>query len=202
MADLFNEKANDWDTKEVVLTLSTAVGATILKNIPLNERMQVMDFGAGTGLISSQVAPLVEKIVAVDTSESMLNQLASKAELQQKVEIACQNILTNNLAKKFDLIMSAMALHHVDDTNKLMLKFAEHLHPGGLIALADLDLEDGSFHAEGTEGIFHFGFDRHKLQCTLEDSGFVEINFVTAHTIQKEEKEYPVFLVVAKKKFS
>jgi len=40
-----------------------------------------MDFGAGTGLITSQVAPLVKKIVAVDISETMLNKLFTKPEL-------------------------------------------------------------------------------------------------------------------------
>jgi len=50
----------------------------------LHEQMRVMDFGAGTGLISSQVAPLVKKIVAVDISEAMLNKLVAKPELQEK----------------------------------------------------------------------------------------------------------------------
>ena len=61
MADLFNEKSQDWDTREVVQTLSSAVGSAILKHVPLDEQMHVMDFGAGTGLISSQVVPFVEK---------------------------------------------------------------------------------------------------------------------------------------------
>jgi hypothetical protein len=33
----------------------------------------------------------------------------------------------------------------------------------------------------------------------LEDNGFTEVRFVTAHTIDKEERSYPVFLAVAKK---
>ena len=95
MTDLFNEKAKDWDASEMRKALSSAIGSSILENVYLHDQMSVMDFGAGTGLISSQVAPMVKKIVAVDISEAMLNKLVSKPELQGKVEIVCQKLLIN-----------------------------------------------------------------------------------------------------------
>ena len=70
---------------------------------------------------------------------------------------------------------------------------------GAFIALADLDKEDGSFHPEDTEGIFHLGFKRNELQIILEKYGFGGIRFLTAHTVNKEEKKYPIFLVTATK---
>ncbi|MES0327693.1 MAG: class I SAM-dependent methyltransferase, partial [Gammaproteobacteria bacterium] len=130
MSDHFNEKAKTWDADEMVKKLSSAIGASILENTSLNPQMNVMDFGAGTGLISSQVAPLVNKIVAVDISEAMLDKLIAKPELQGKVEAVCQNILEQPLTTQFDLIMSAMAMHHVEDTAKLIQTFSEHLISG------------------------------------------------------------------------
>ncbi|MDH5571560.1 MAG: class I SAM-dependent methyltransferase [Gammaproteobacteria bacterium] len=200
MTDLFTEKAQEWDANEMIKMLSTAVGASILQHIPLHDAMRVMDFGAGTGLISSQIAPRVKKIVAVDISEAMLTKLMSKPELKNKVEIICQDILESPLNEKFDLIMSAMAMHHVKDTARLIQRFAEHLHPCALIALADLDKEDGSFHPQDVQGVFHSGFDRNELQTILENSGFEKINFVTAHTVNKNGKQFPIFLVTATKK--
>jgi len=199
MTDLFNEKAKDWDADEMKKMLSSAIGSSIIEHIPLHDQMRVMDFGAGTGLISSQVAPLVKKIVAVDISEAMLNNLVSKPELHGKVEVVCQDIIDTPIGGEFDLIMSAMAMHHVKDTPKLIQRFAEHLNPGALIALADLDKEDGSFHPEDTEGIYHFGFERDQLQIILEKHGFEEIQFLTAHTVNKDEKRFPIFLVTATK---
>ena len=199
MTDLFNEKAKDWDANEMRTMLSSAIGSSILEHVSLHEQMRVMDFGAGTGLISSQVAPLVKKIVAVDISEAMLNKLVAKPELQDKVEIVCQDIIEKPIADNFDLIMSAMSMHHVKDTSKLIQRFSEHLNPGASIALADLDKEDGSFHPEDSEGVFHLGFKRNELQIILEKYGFREVQFVTAHTINKEEKKYPIFLVTATK---
>ena len=199
MTDLFNEKSKSWDSDATVKTLSSAIGSLILERVSLNTQMDVMDFGAGTGLISSHVAPRVKKIVAVDISEAMLNKLVSKPELDGKVEAVCQDILKMPLDEKFDLIMSAMAIHHVEDTGKLIQVFSEHLKAGAMVALADLDKEDGSFHPEGTEGIFHHGFERGGFKEILEQSGFEDIHFFTAYKVIKGDNKFPVFLVVAKK---
>jgi putative AdoMet-dependent methyltransferase len=199
MSDLFNEKAKDWDASERKQLISSAVGAAILKNVPLNPQMNVMDFGAGTGLISAHIVPFVDKIVAVDISRAMLEKLTEKQEFQGKVEAVCQDITDKPIDAKFDLIISALALHHVEDTLKLINTFVEHLKPGAKVALADLDKEDGSFHPEGSEGVFHSGFERDELQTLLENNGFYDVQFLTIHTMQKNDKQYPVFLVVATK---
>jgi len=199
MSDLFNEKAKDWDASEMKRLISSKVSSSIVKHVPLHSKMDVIDFGAGTGLISSQIVPYVNKIIAVDISKAMLDKLVSKPELQGKVEAICQNIINEPLNSQFDLIMSAMALHHVEDTLELISTFSNHLKPGAKVALADLDKEDGSFHPEGTEGVFHAGFDRQALQTLLERNGFIDIQFYTAHIVHVKEKQYPVFLVVATK---
>lgn len=199
MSDLFNEKAKDWDKNDLPRQLSAAIGSSILENISFHEQMDVLDFGAGTGLISAHVAPLVNKIIALDISAAMLEQLVAKPELHGRVKAVCQNIIDKPLAAKFDLIMSAMAMHHVADTDKLIQRFAEHLKPGARVALADLDKEDGSFHPEDAKGVFHSGFDRDEFQRLLAKHGFEDIHFVTAHTVDKEEKRYPIFLAIATK---
>jgi putative AdoMet-dependent methyltransferase len=199
MADLFEEKAKDWDMNEMVLGLSSAIGSAIKEQVELNETMQVMDFGAGTGLVTAQVAERVGKVTAIDVSQSMLDQLVAKEHLELKVDAVCQNILELPLDTKFDLIVSAMAMHHVEDTNALVHSFAEHLKPGARIALADLDSEDGTFHPDDAQGVYHAGFDRGEFQSILESNGFKDVNFVTAHTVNKEGKTYPIFLVTAAK---
>ena len=199
MSDLFTEKAKEWDKNEMVLQLSKETSSAILENIKFNDQMQVMDFGAGTGLITSQIASHVDLVTAVDISQSMLDKLIEKTDLTDKVNIVCQDILERPLNKKFDLIMSAMALHHVKDTDLLLLRFSEHLKTGAKIALADLDAEDGSFHPEDIEGVYHDGFEREDLKTILEKNGFNDIRFVTAHTVNKDSKNYPIFLVTATK---
>jgi 2-polyprenyl-3-methyl-5-hydroxy-6-metoxy-1,4-benzoquinol methylase len=199
MADLFEEKSKEWDKNSLVQQLSSGISKAIIDNITLDDSMKVMDFGAGTGLISTHIAPHVAKITAVDISESMLNKLIEKEHLQDKVETCCQNILDIPLTKKFDLIMSAMAMHHVKDTQELIQSFASHLNSGAQVALADLDSEDGSFHGGNDEGVHHLGFNREELQALFEDNGFKDVQFTTALTLNREGKEYPIFLLTAQK---
>ncbi len=199
MADLFDKKAQDWDSMPIPTQLSKTIGPAILKQIDIRDDMSVLDFGAGTGLLTAHIAPLVHDIAAVDISQSMLDKLVAKPEFSGKVKAYCQDILHRPLDREFDLIVSAMAMHHVEDTVMMLETFANHLKIGGRIALADLDAEDGSFHPEETEGVFHLGFDRQAFGMMLEEAGFVDISFCTAYTVHKEDKSYPIFLVTATK---
>ncbi len=177
--------------------LSSAIGASILEHVPLDKEMAVMDFGAGTGLLTAHVAPRVKIIAAVDTSSAMLEKLVAKPEFHGIVTAVCQDIMEHPLDLHYDLIISAMAMHHIEDTNDLFAAFAKHLCPGGRIALADLDKEDGTFHPPGSEGIFHHGFAHDDLKTTIANNGFTDIRFHNAHTIVRQGKIFPVFLVTA-----
>ena len=199
MTDLFQEKAKDWDANDRRKRLSSGISASIIKNVVLNDQMHVLDFGAGTGLISSQVALYVKKITAVDVSESMLAKLSAKPELKDKVQVLCQDITEKPIGIEYDLIISAMAMHHVKDTDNMVKQLAAHLKSGGQIALADLDSEDGTFHSKGTEGVYHNGFDRGEFKIVLKKYGFIGIRFDDAYTVQGENGAYPIFLALATK---
>jgi 2-polyprenyl-3-methyl-5-hydroxy-6-metoxy-1,4-benzoquinol methylase len=199
LKDHFAEKSKDWDARPVPLQISTAVGPLLRGSLDWNAGMRIMDFGAGTGLLASHVAPLVAKVIAVDTSPSMLEALAGKDELRGMAEPRCQDIVVEPLGERFDAIVSAMALHHVQDTDRLFSTFRDHLKPGGQLALADLDTEDGTFHPPGTEGVFHHGFDREDLRRKLETAGFEAVRFQTAVEVARDDgRTFPVFLVTAR----
>jgi 2-polyprenyl-3-methyl-5-hydroxy-6-metoxy-1,4-benzoquinol methylase len=199
MRDLFKQKAADWDERPIPLIISEAVGGLLRAEIPWEPDWRVMDFGAGTGLVASHIAPLVGHIGAVDISAAMLEKLAAKPELAGKVHIHCRDLIAEPLGEVFDVIVSAMALHHVEDTSALLRTFRDHLAPGGRLALADLDAEDGSFHPPGTEAVFHPGFDRDELAAKFRRAGFEDVAFQTAVEVVRESGQaYPVFLVTAR----
>ena len=199
MTDLFADKAADWDTRPVPQQISAGVFGAIQDRVDLSPELRVMDFGAGTGLVCGKLAPLVGPILAVDVSPAMLEQLAARPELQGKVETVCQDIVVEPLDRQVDLVVSAMAMHHVEDTRALLRSLHAHLAPGGRVALADLDAEDGSFHPPGTEGVFHHGFDRAELTAMLREAGFEAIDIATACEVDRDAARYPVFLVTARK---
>lgn len=197
MKDLFEDKAQEWDTRPVPQQISEGVFSAIQGAVSLTPAQAVMDFGAGTGLVATKIAPLVGELIAVDVSPAMLEQLAQKPALQGKAEVVCQDILQQPLDKQVDLIVSAMAAHHVEDTAGLMRALFAHLRPGGQLALADLDAEDGTFHPPGVEGVYHDGFARDALAVLAAEAGFADAGFTTACEVEREGKRYPVFLLTA-----
>jgi predicted TPR repeat methyltransferase len=199
MTDLFRDKAADWDSRPVPAQISEGVVRAMRARVALSPDLAVMDFGAGTGLLGVGLAPFIGRLHAVDVSEAMLAQLAAKEALRDKVVVHRHDLLAGPLDLRVDLVVSAMAMHHVADVAALLRALHAHLVPGGRVALADLDAEDGSFHPPGTEGVFHAGFDRAALGAQLAEAGFEDIAFDTATVVEKGGRRYPIFLVTARR---
>jgi cyclopropane fatty-acyl-phospholipid synthase-like methyltransferase len=198
--DLFAHKSKNWDMKSRRVQNAKAIAKAIVKNIKLSKEMEMMDLGAGTGLLSFFLAPFVKKVVAVDNSPSMLLEFENKCgEFACETEAILKNIATESLeGRQFNIIVSSMTIHHIEEISALFHTLYGLLKEDGFIAIADLDTEDGSFHSDST-GVFHYGFDREKLQKFAEAAGFKEVGFETVSTIQKPHKAFTVFLMTAKK---
>ncbi len=197
--DHFASKSKSWDMNSKRVQNAKGIAELIVKNIKLDKSMELMDFGAGTGLLSYFIAPYVEKIVAVDNSPSMLVEFQNKCdEFSCKTEVIEKDLSTEILERRFDGIISSMTIHHLEDTQALFSKLYTMLNAGGFIAIADLDSEDGSFHSDNT-GVFHHGFDRQALEKQAQEIGFREIGFELASTINKPHREFTVFLMTAVK---
>ena len=197
--DLFAHKSKNWDMKSRRVTNARSIAEIIVKNIKLDKEMEIMDFGAGTGLLGFFIAPFVKKIVAVDNSPSMLREFQNKCdEFVCETEVVQRDLSVDTLDRRFDGIISSMTIHHLADTLALFRKFYDMLEDGGFIAIADLDTEDGSFHSDNT-GVFHHGFDREALRVIVEEAGFREVCFDTASTISKPHRDFTVFLMTARK---
>jgi predicted TPR repeat methyltransferase len=199
MTQRFDEVASTWDAGDVRVATARSIFQTLISKMALSESMDILDFGCGTGLLSFQAAQLVHSVTGVDLSPNMVAQALQKNTSDLQVNAVCQDIVHLPLEQKFHGIISSMALHHVEDLSSLFSSFYTHLHRDGFIALADLETEDGTFHSHGNEGIYHFGFDRNTLRTHIETAGFKNVRFHEACTITKEEKNYPIFLVIATK---
>ncbi len=195
--DHFAHKSKSWDMSSRRVKNAQSISDSILNNIKLNDDMVLMDFGAGTGLLSYFVAPKVDTIVAVDNSPSMLEQFREKSsEFDCKTEIIQKDLSRETIEREFDGIISSMTAHHLEDIPALFSKFYTMTKSGGFIAIADLDSEDGTFHSDDT-GVHHHGFDRDILRDMVEDAGFSNIQFDTVSTINKPHRDFTVFLMTA-----
>jgi 2-polyprenyl-3-methyl-5-hydroxy-6-metoxy-1,4-benzoquinol methylase len=196
----FDQAAATWDLEERRVRLARGVAKAIKTAVPLTKELDVLDFGCGTGLVTLELAGQVGSIAGADTSPGMLRALADKANLQDRplrlVELDPAG--TGDLGGPYDLIVSSMTLHHVADVPALLDRFQRHLRPGGHVALADLDEEDGGFH-DDPAGVHHRGFPRGQIQAWLEEAGFRQVCVETAAVTRKGDRDYPVFLASARR---
>ncbi|MBP6179782.1 MAG: class I SAM-dependent methyltransferase [Anaerolineales bacterium] len=201
----FDERAKDWDSDPKKVERARTVADAIRKAIPLSREMTALEYGCGTGLLSFALQEELGQITLADTSQGMLDVLTEKISASgvRNMKPLRLDLTTDPLPnERFHLTYSLMTLHHVQDTEVILKKFADILMPNGILLVADLDKEDGTFHTDGTTDV-HKGFARHELQKQVEASGFEEVKFTTAFEIKKKigdtEKIFPVFLLTAQK---
>ena len=201
----FDRVAAEWDANPGRVVLARAVVEAIRKAVALHPDMNAMDFGAGTGLVTLGLSPYVHSLTAVDASGEMLRMLDQKVKALQIGNVhtlLCDIAKTPLPAAEFDLIVSSMVLHHISDVRQTLRQLRPCLRPGGWIALADLDSEDGTFHPDPT-GVFHHGLARNDVCRWLQDAGFIDTTTGEAHRIVRpsadgKTHEYPVFLITGR----
>lgn len=193
----FDSAARDWDQRPLSQQLA-AVPPRLLAQLPVSPTDQVLDFGAGTGLLATALAPHVARVTALDSSAAMLEVLDEKG--FANITPLRQDIFAG-LPGRYHAVVSCMALHHVADTAALMQAFADALHPGGRVALVDLYEEDGSFHGDNeAKGVHHFGFAPQALQAQAERAGLHGVAFTEILRMRhRNGREYPLFLMTGHK---
>jgi cyclopropane fatty-acyl-phospholipid synthase-like methyltransferase len=197
--DFFEHKAGIYDRDDNRVSNVENIANAIIGSVRLNSNMHLMDFGSGTGLLLERMAPFVQKITAIDISQSMNDQLDKKrGGLSCDVDIRQIDLESTDITDTFDGIISSMTMHHVKDIEAMYIKFYSMLNDGGIIAISDLDKEDGSFHTEDA-GVYHFGFERDAMTHAASQAGFREVEIVDASVVHKPQGEFPVFLLTAKR---
>ncbi|GAB4347919.1 MAG: class I SAM-dependent methyltransferase [Immundisolibacter sp.] len=203
----FDAMAAEWDDSPLRAGIARAVATAIAGTVPLRPDMRALEYGCGTGLVGVLLAERVAHIVAADVAPNMLRVLDDKCRRAGRANIETRRLdLTVDPppAERFDLIFSSMTLHHIEDVDALLGALTGLLTPGGWLALADLDREDGSFHGPDVPGVFHCGFERARLMDRLRALGLVDVTARTAHTVHKagadgERRAYPIFLISARR---
>ncbi len=200
----FDSVANKYDTPDKQERSREFVNK-LLELIPINKSFKVMDIGAGTGMVDIILSNFVKEIYAFDLSEGMLKVFQEKLEKQgiDNIKIFKQDVINDGFEKKdFDLIITSMTFHHIENPEEALKKIVNYLKKDGYIAIIDLEKEDGTFHSDNTD-VKHFGFEKDEVENWFKNSSLKDIKVMTVYSIQKNRdgkiRDYPVFLAVGKK---
>lgn len=197
----FDERAKEWDTPDRI-ERAAVVAEAVRAAVPFSPDMRAIEIGAGTGLLGLAFAGDLGSLLLTDPSTGMLEVATEKIRRGKLANVTATryDLLADPAPTgPFDLLLSLLVLHHLDDTAAAFQAMFGLLGPGGRIALADLDKEDGTFHDADAEGIHHLGFDRERVAAFASAAGFVELGFSTADVIEKDGRSYPLFLLTARR---
>ena len=195
----FDERAATWDDDPTRVERARTVAQRILAAAPLSTDSRVLDYGAGTGLLSEGLKDHVGRLYLADPSAGMRQVAQAKVDagVLPGAEVLGLDLASDPVPQELevDAIVTMMALHHIPAARTVLDGFSRLLPDGGTLAIVDLEREDGSFHDEGFDG--HHGFDRAELTGWLEEAGFARVRFDHAYTVDKDGRDYGLFLAVA-----
>jgi SAM-dependent methyltransferase len=199
----FDDEAATWDDDPGHEKRQVEVARAIADAVSLSPAMSAVDVGGGTGRLSILLADLVGSVVVTDPSAGMVHvarQRIEAAGLGGRLRAVQLDLTTDRLEGAYDVVWSSMAMHHVQDLDRLLQSVADLLIDGGRLCIADLDEDpDGAFHADKADFKGHHGFDKQRLAEQLASAGFADVNFVDATTIVKNDREFGIFLCTATK---
>ena len=170
-----------------------------------NGTVRLLEYGAGTGLVTQALTALVHGVSATlaDSSSGMREVMEGKVAagvLPVDARVVHLDLEQEPAPpERFDLVVSSLVLHHVRDLDRVLAGLAELLDEGGHLCVADLDSEDGSFHATVHDFHGHDGFDRHELADRMRQAGFTDVSVADCTSIDKEGTTYPVFLATGRR---
>lgn len=206
MNNRFDQAAGSWDRNERRVRMAEGIAGAMLRHLRLKPDQVLLDYGAGTGLVALKLLPYVRKIVAVDASHGMLDALGGKLAENHVPNVELLHGMIEDRSFQLpaaDVIVSSMVLHHIRDTAAAAGAFWAALKPGGQIAVADLDEENGEFHGD-PRAAAHNGFSRPDFRRRFEQAGFKSVRFDDACSVRKtvaggRERDFSIFLMLAEK---
>ena len=126
---------------------------TALELIPCKaeDRFEVLDLGAGTGIVSGMIAEAFPKarLTLFDVTPEMLTIARARLKpLGKRVRFVTADFASASQSQSYDVVVSALAIHHLPDSGKRHLfgDVFKYLSPGGAFINADQVAGDTSAH--------------------------------------------------------
>ncbi len=170
----FDEVAREWETMRKRF-FSESVREKAYQAAGVQACRIAADIGAGTGFITEGLLKKGLKVIAVDQSEAMLDEMKKKF---RSTDIDCRVGEAENLPvsdNTVDYCFANMYLHHVDTPPKAIREMVRILRPGGMLVITDLDEHDFKFLKTEQHDLW-MGFKREDIKQWFSDAGLINVN--------------------------
>ncbi|RDW65659.1 class I SAM-dependent methyltransferase [Aspergillus mulundensis] len=132
------------------------------------DEVRLLDYACGSGTVSKALAPYTTRSIGLDLSANMVNEYNKTAREMgygaERMQAHRWDLLSDSTAssapsdflaqESYDIVATAMALHHVADPAKLLSRLSELLNPGGVCVVVDMVPESESASTGEVENVF------------------------------------------------
>lgn len=193
MANEWDDYAKEWDSNEATHVFADSVFEQLTQLVSL-EGKSVLDFGCGTGLLSERMSNGVKSIVALDSSEAMIEELDKKelANVEPIVDLMSRGLVAQHPAfrKQFDIAVASSVCGFLPNYQDTMDVIYSILESNGIFIQWDWLAEN-----ESSE----IGMTKDRIYSTLYSIGFAEVEISTPFALDTTQGKKWVVMGVGRK---
>lgn len=176
----FGRVGGEWD--DVRAQLFGSRFSTLALLSLLRRDWVVADLGCGTGNAAELLAPVVERVIAVDTSDAMLEAARRRLSEHRNVEFVRASIEKMPLkSESIDVAACFLVLHHHAAPAEVIREAARTLRStrsGGILLVVDMVRHERAEYRR-TMGHLHLGFDEATMVGWMREAGLSECVYRT-----------------------
>ncbi|MGO1298814.1 MAG: class I SAM-dependent DNA methyltransferase [Vibrio sp.] len=193
MAYNWDQYAAEWEQATSITAFAHNAFQQLKEMIDLSGK-HVLDVGCGTGLLTQYVAAHAKDVVALDGSESMIEELDKKAlsNVEPVVDELSRGLVAQHPAfrKQFDVIVASSVCAYLPNRPQAMSIIYSLLDEGSVFIHWDWLVEDN--HQEG-------GMTLAQANQMIEQAGFHDVTVQHAFSIPDNEQLRPVIMGIGYK---
>ncbi|MEM8836427.1 MAG: metalloregulator ArsR/SmtB family transcription factor [Planctomycetota bacterium] len=166
----FGRVAGEWDAVRHELFGEAFLAEALPALLP--GEWTVLDLGCGTGNASELIAPHVERVIAIDGSDAMLDAARKRLTAFDNVEFCDADASDTGLEDaSVDAVICVLLLHHVKAPVRVLQEVQRVLRPGGVALVIDMVAHARDAYRQSM-GHRHLGFDLDEFERWMIGAGF------------------------------